>query len=183
MQVADANAIARLVEQHGSALVLYARGLCDCPDDVVQEAFLKLVRQAEMPRQPAAWLFRVVRNLSLNAQRTRGRRRKHELSRGATEPAWFEPRPENRLVAGEAIRALSQLGREEHETVVARIWGQLTFEQIAELTKCSLTTAHRRYTAALERLRWQLNPEPKQPTPTTPVRHAEQLSASSGEQP
>jgi RNA polymerase sigma-70 factor (ECF subfamily) len=39
------------------------------------------------------------------------------------------------------------------ETVVLRVWSELSFEQIAELTETSLSTAHRRYGEGLEMLR------------------------------
>jgi RNA polymerase sigma-70 factor (ECF subfamily) len=40
--------------------------------------------------------------------------------------------------------------------VVARTWGGLGFEQIAELVGCSTSTAHRRYVAGLAALRERL---------------------------
>ena len=40
---------ARLIDAHAAPLVLYARLWCDAPEDVVQEAFLKLVRQGRPP--------------------------------------------------------------------------------------------------------------------------------------
>jgi RNA polymerase sigma-70 factor (ECF subfamily) len=39
---------------------------------------------------------------------------------------------------------------------VARLWGGLTFDQIARLQRCSLTTAHRRYHEGLTRLHERL---------------------------
>jgi len=51
---------------------------------------------------------------------------------------------------------------EEREVIIARIWGGLTFAEIAELVNCSLPTAHRRFQAGLmqlrERLRWTPTP-------------------------
>jgi DNA-directed RNA polymerase specialized sigma24 family protein len=45
---------------------------------------------------------------------------------------------------------------EQREVVVARIWGGLTFEELAHLVGCSLPTAHRRYQAGLVALRERL---------------------------
>jgi hypothetical protein len=42
--------------------------------------------------------------------------------------------------------------QEFREVIVARFWGGLTFDQIARLQGCSLTTAHRRYRDGLSRL-------------------------------
>ena len=59
--------LAQLLDQHAAALELYARQWCDSPEDVVQEAFLKLAGQRDLPANPAAWLFRVVRNGAIDA--------------------------------------------------------------------------------------------------------------------
>ena len=40
-------------------------------EDSVQEAFVELSRQRTLPRQPVAWLFRVVRNRAISAARLR----------------------------------------------------------------------------------------------------------------
>ena len=39
--------MAELVDRYAAALVLYARQWCDCPEDVVQNALLKLCRRHE----------------------------------------------------------------------------------------------------------------------------------------
>ncbi len=54
--------LAGLLEKHGAALVLYARQWCTCPEDIVQDAFAKLVSRPARPEHVAAWLYRVVRN-------------------------------------------------------------------------------------------------------------------------
>lgn len=58
----DPNLLGDLLDQHAAALELYAKQWCDAPEDVVQEAFLRLAAERVVPRNPAAWLFRVVRS-------------------------------------------------------------------------------------------------------------------------
>ena len=53
----------------------------------------------------------------------------------------------------ELAAAIASLPDELREVVVARTWGGLNFEQIAELAGCSTSTAHRRYEAGLVALR------------------------------
>jgi RNA polymerase sigma-70 factor (ECF subfamily) len=156
MQVMGPEVLARLVDEHAAALVLYARQWCPAPEDVVQEAFVKLAAQRRMPDQVAAWLHRVVRNGALSAARAARRRRRHEAEAAARTPGWFVPSPAARLDAQAAEAALRTLAPEEREAVVAHLWGGLTFEQIGELTGVSSSTAHRRYLAALEMLRNKL---------------------------
>jgi DNA-directed RNA polymerase specialized sigma24 family protein len=68
----------RLLDTHGPPLILYARQWCATPEDVVQEAFLKLVSLRQPPRSPVAWLYRVVRNAALDARKTARRLQRRE---------------------------------------------------------------------------------------------------------
>ena len=160
--------LGRLVDQHAAALVLYARQWCAGPEDVVQEAFLKLVAQRQPPTNAVAWLYRVVRNAAVSAARTERRRQRYETAAAAQAPAWFADDESTGLDAATAAAALETLPLEEREVVVAHLWGGLTFDQIAELVKTSSSTAHRRYVAALATLRERLRiPCPNRPTTRT----------------
>jgi RNA polymerase sigma factor (sigma-70 family) len=156
----DSDWLGRLVDRYAAALELYARQWCHAPEDVVQEAFLKLVAQRPLPDQPAAWLFRVVRNGALNAALAARRRRHHEAEAAGDATIWFQTetdasRPDS-LDAEAASSALQSLPLEQREAIVAHLWGGLTFEQIGELSGCSASTAHRYYAAGLSAIREQL---------------------------
>ena len=148
--------VARLFDGHAAALELYAAQWVGAPADVVQEAFLQLVRQRSLPTNPVAWLYRVVRNRAASAARADGRRRRREQTIAAISASWFLPTERNALDAAAAADALRSLPDDEREVVIARIWGGLTFEEIAEVAEISSSTAHRRYEAALELLRERL---------------------------
>jgi RNA polymerase sigma-70 factor (ECF subfamily) len=147
--------VARLIDAHSAPLVLYARQWCDAPEDVVQEAFLKLVRQGRPPRDAVAWLYRVVRNGALDDAKMARRRQRRE-SAAARPVRWFVEAEVDGLEAERAVAALQRLAPEEREVIVARHWGGLSFEQIADEAGCSASTAFRRYTAGVENLRKQL---------------------------
>lgn len=152
--------LGHLIDRHAAALELYARQWCACPEDVVQDAFLKLSRQSPEPPQVAAWLYRVVRNAAVSAGRSERRRQRHEST--AARAPWFADDPGGRLDAAALTAALSGLDTEQREIIVAHLWGGLTFEQIAEVNGTSAATAHRRYAAGLSELRTRLNlPCPK----------------------
>jgi RNA polymerase sigma-70 factor (ECF subfamily) len=144
---------AQIVRDLGGPLVLYARQLCTQPEDIVQEALLKLLAEGQAPSNVRAWLFRVVRHAALNNARGEQRRRKYEEHFGNQSRDWFEPSVSQLLEMKEAMYALRQLPSEERETIVARLWGDLTLDEIATLTETSLSTAQRRYVRGLERLR------------------------------
>ena len=158
----------RLAKEHAAALVLYARQWCGTPEDVVQEAFLKLVVQKKPPDNPLPWLYRVVRNAALMANRAERRRRHHETVAAARAPAWFVDSDVAGLDAAAVAAALRSLPPPQSEVLVARIWGGLTFEQIGEAVGCSAATAYRTYIAGLSALREKMGvPCPNRPTTTT----------------
>ena len=148
--------LGRLVDTHAAALVLYARQWCAIPEDIVQEAFLKFATQRKPPEHPVAWLYCVVRNGAISAGRAAQRRHRYESRAAAQTPTWFVPAENAGLDAEIATRALQQLPLVQREVIVAHIWGGLTFEQIADLTGTSASTAHRWYVAGLSALRERL---------------------------
>jgi len=156
--------LGRLFDEHAAALVLFARQWCDAPEDIVQDAFVALARQETEPDRTAAWLYRVVRNGAIAASRqTRRRRRREQRSAGresapAPGGSWFAA-TDDRIDAQHATLLLADLDGETREVIVARLWGGLTFEEVARLQGCSLTTAHRRYQAGLARLQARLEPQ------------------------
>lgn len=148
--------LGRLLDEHGGALVLYAGQWTSTPDDCVQEALVELVRQPALPHSPVAWLFRVVRNRAISQARAAGRRKKHEAQAATLLPAWTQPADEPPFSAQELAAAIESLSDEHREVLVARLWGGLGFEEIAELIGAATSSAHRRYAAALAHLRTHL---------------------------
>ena len=146
--------LGRLFDEHAAALVLYARQWSERPEDIVQDAFVALARQRSLPERVVPWLYRVVRNESISAARGERRRRRREALAAGGE-AWFATVDE-RIDAADATRLLAELELETREVIVARLWGGLTFDEVARLQGCSLTTAHRRYRAGLSRLQERL---------------------------
>ena len=141
----DSERLGRLVDRHASALELYARQWCEAPEDVVQEAFLALSSQPREPENPAAWLFRAVRNGAINAGTAARRRRRHEAQAAFDAPGWFEPETSplsssEALDADQAEAELRGLPVEQREVIVAHLWGGLTFEQVGELMGSSSST-------------------------------------------
>src|SRR6516162_3869575 len=113
--------VARLIDAHASPLVLCARQWCEEPEDVVQDAFIKLVRLRPPPVDAVAWLYRVVRNGAINASKMARRRQRRE-SAAARPVRWFvEPEVEG-LDAATAVAALERLTADQREVVLARHW-------------------------------------------------------------
>lgn len=155
-----ARQIAELIASHAAALALFARQWCDSPEDAVQDAFCKLVRQSAPPGDPVAWLFKVVRTTAIDRGRSDRRRARREVVSAKPEQ-WFAESEIEGLDAVTAVAALEALVPELREVIVSRLWGGMTLEQVAEVAGCSLT-AHRRFEAGIAALRERLGvPCPK----------------------
>lgn len=165
MSLIDPTELQALLQRQGPALELFASQWTDSAEDCVQDAFLQLVTQARRPDNVVAWLFRVVRNRTISLQRSSLRRQQREQAT-ARCAVQFEP-------AGDAVwdsetlhTALADLPPEQREIVVARIWGGLSFAQIAELVGGSTSRTHRRYQHGLKQLRKKLeSPCHRHPSP------------------
>lgn len=150
--------LGQLIDRHGAALRLYAAQFVGDAEDVVQTALMRLVDQREAPVDPAAWLFRVVRNEAISQLRRAQRRRRHEkVIADQRRMAWFVADNGHRLEAQQATDALADLPRDSREVVVAHVWGGLSFGQIGQMIGCGRSTAHRRYHDALSVLRMRLD--------------------------
>ena len=142
--------IQRLWNEHVRGLILYARQWADREaEDVVQEAFLKLLQANAPPDDPKAWLYRVVRNASID------RKRKSRWFRPPPLDNWFETLPdkEQPFDGVELTGLLETLPEQQREIVIAKIWGNLTFKEIAELTGRPISTVHWEYQQGIEKLR------------------------------
>jgi RNA polymerase sigma-70 factor (ECF subfamily) len=152
------------LQEHGAALVLLARqwvaSRADA-EDVVQEAFIRFWRSRERIAEPVAYLFACVKHCALDAHRGRQRQSRREMAvaRPEAEPLFAGPLEESeRRAAIEA--ALRELPTEQSEVLVMRIWGGLSFPQIAEVLAAPLNTVSSRYRYALAKLRQELAEEP-----------------------
>jgi RNA polymerase sigma factor (sigma-70 family) len=148
--------IARLFDRHAAALELFAAQWFRAPAEVVQEAFLQLVRQRQVPDRPVAWLYGVVKNGAISAARRDTRRQRNEQIASGQARLRLEADGESPVDAELAARALEGLSDEKREAVIARIWGGLTFEEIGEFAGISSSEAHRRYEAGVVALRKSL---------------------------
>jgi RNA polymerase sigma factor (sigma-70 family) len=147
--------LTRLIDTRAAALILYARQWTDAAEDVVQDAFVKLVAQTQPPADPVAWLYRVVRNGALDGAKLARRRQRRE-SAAARPVRWFLEASVEGLDAEAAVAALQRLPPEQREVIVARLWGGLSFEQIADVAGTAASTAFRRYSAGIDALRQTL---------------------------
>ncbi len=149
----DTDAIERLYEQYGAALVLFASAIARDrarAQDAVHQVFLKLIEKGNVDKalDKRAFLFACVRNAILNDAKVRRRDSPVEV-----DSIWFDP-PERDYAEEKNLRlALNSLPDDQREVIVLHLWGDLTFFEIGELLGTSANTAASRYRYALTKLR------------------------------
>ena len=121
-------------------------------EDVLQDALVESwKRTGEMP--PDALVYATIRRRAIDLARSVDRRSVREEEAGGPDAEWFLPDVEERetqRLLEDAVKSLQPIYR---EVVTLKIWGGLTFQEIAETTGVPLNTAASRYRYALDGLR------------------------------
>jgi len=153
------------LQRFGPRLLLCARQWtrsASDAEDIIQEAFVRYWRhQRTLAVDPLPLLLVSIRRAAFDRARKDGRRAGREdcaARESADGAAWFEGSPDaddRRKALGTALR---DLPAEQREVVTLRIWGELTFDQIARQLSIPLHTAASRYRYGLLALRKNLTP-------------------------
>jgi RNA polymerase sigma-70 factor (ECF subfamily) len=159
--------------RHGARLLLFARQQTRTEadaEDVLQDAILRLWKSGlvqkneegvEEPSLAAA--FTQIRRAAIDQARKNIRQANREqravdLGEDQSGVVWFESSLENDERAQAIEEAMKKLPDYYREVLTLKIWGDLTFEQIAETLDIPMNTAASRYRYALQQLRRLLTP-------------------------
>jgi RNA polymerase sigma-70 factor (ECF subfamily) len=145
------------LDRHGAGLLLFARQWVSSradAEDAVQEAFVRFWRSRQGVADPAAYLYACVKHCIFDRQREKKRQLQREEAVARFEgESWFSDRPEQDERGAAIDKALQNLPEAQREVLVLKIWGGLTFPQVAEALRISANTAASRYRYALDKLR------------------------------
>ena len=123
-------------------------------EDILQDALVESWQRAgRMPDD--ALVFSTIRRRSIDLARSADRRalREEEYYHGN---AWFAPEMDQRETRQILENAVKTLVPAYREVLVLKLWGGLTFQQIAETLGVPANTAASRYRYAIEELRQSL---------------------------
>lgn len=142
----------------GPRFLLFARNQTRSEEDaadVLQETLVELWRRNGGAPPDPPLVFATLRRRAIDlarANHSRITREKRWMGESSPEGCtWFESKPhseEHRIAT--ALRAIRP---EFAEVVVLKIWGELTFEQVAQTLAINASTAASRYRYGLEALR------------------------------
>lgn len=148
----------RLWVTYADRLLLYATSLVadrSTAEDVLQSVFARLLQSMPAYESEAGYLYRAVRNESLNTRRAQGR---------TPPPRLFEtPDPATQASQREWVlrveSALQRLDAEEREAVVLKLWADLSFPDAAEVAGTTAKAIEHRYYRGLAALKETLKDE------------------------
>ncbi len=132
--------------------------------DVVQDVFLKWSRQCKVsvPDQPRGWLRRVTLNRAIDL--TRKMRTDRTVSDTIDElPAADQTSAtlEQDELRSEVAKALDQLTDSQRNVLIAKIYDEMTFAQIAAEMDLAVSTIKTHYLRAIQAVRGKLQSQDK----------------------
>ena len=153
------------LREHSSRLYVYARQRSQSrqdAEDIIQDALIRLwgyqeQRDCVPPDLPLA--YSVLRFVAMDHTKKVGRKKRKEdavVYLHDQEDYWLDTNAEDDEEALMLRQAVDKLGEKLREVVTLKIWGGLTFSQIAEAMTISPNTAASRYRYALEQLERKL---------------------------
>lgn len=159
----DKVALREIYEQCRRELFLFARTLANGnladAEDVLQECLLrvwKCRRDLAAVRNIRSYLFTTLRNVFLNFVRSRSREARKRAERPNEPGLIVSGPPDDPWAPDELGKALGSLPEEQRQAVVLKIWGELTFAEIAQVLDVPEKTAASRYRYAIQKLKKSL---------------------------
>ena len=156
----------RLYDAHAAALFAFLLNLTRAEADtrdLLQELFVKIAREPQLlagVREERAFLIRLAHNAAIDLIRRRGTRERTKENFAAEIFSPFAPavEPDTEIFRRELAAALGELPADQRAVVHLKLWGGLTFAEIAAALAIPPNTAASRYRYALDKLRGRLRP-------------------------
>jgi RNA polymerase sigma-70 factor, ECF subfamily len=164
----DEGALSILIERHQSKIYgfIYSKVLDrDISDDIFQDTFIKVIKTLKgnsynEEGKFLPWVMRIAHNLIIDTFR---KNKKMPMQRDTEEFSIFSimtdnsPNIENQIITeqveNDLLKLLNELPDDQKEVIEMRIYQDLSFKEIADLTGVSINTALGRMRYALMNLR------------------------------
>jgi RNA polymerase sigma-70 factor (ECF subfamily) len=148
----------RWLEDHAPKFLLFARQKARSEadaQDLVQEAVVEAwQRQGDGTPPPLALVFATIHRRAIDLARSEDRRIGRELAAIKPLPgSWFDTSVEDRELRRLIQDAMNRLPDMYREVITLKVWGGLTFAEIADALGIPANTAASRYRYGLAELR------------------------------
>lgn len=160
IRAGDGEALDLLLKRYWNPLIEYASSFLhdrDSSEDVVQDAFIRVWRSRESWSATGtvqSYLYRIVRNRSLNEKEKRSvRERWKETAIAPPAPPTPAEVQEHEALSVALARAVESLPPRRREIVILSRFHGLSYKEIAEITGVSAQTVANQMSAAFSTLR------------------------------
>ena len=156
--------IVKALDQHERSLIRYAFWILrdmECAREVVQETFLRLCKEdpVQVSGHLAQWLFTVCRNLSLDT-----RRKETRMAPMGQMEVGVAPGLEEKQAVSEILQVVESLPKNQREVIHLKFQCDLSYKEISEITKLSVTNVGFLIHTAVRNIRQQMLSEPARRT-------------------
>ncbi len=164
----DENSLAVLIERHQTKIYgfIYSKlGDRDLSDDIFQDTFVKVVKSLKINGYQeegkfVSWVTRIAHNLIIDHYRRSKKNTMINSSNNLYEKDYFIDNGANAeeqiidlQISNDLTKMIDQLPDDQKEVVKMRMYDDLSFKEIAEMTNVSINTALGRMRYAIINLR------------------------------
>jgi RNA polymerase sigma-70 factor (ECF subfamily) len=149
MNVTCVEQLRRFYESNRQELFTYSLAVTrnrEAAEDAIHNAFQRLLRRESLPDDLRPYVFRCVRNASIDDLRQTKRRETDLLVAPDNHAA-------DTTLRIELDALFAQLSNDERETIVLKVFDGMTFQEIAEVREVSVNTIASWYRRGMEKLR------------------------------
>ena len=149
------------LNKYGPQLLLFARTQTRCEEDaedLLQEAITESAKKNEGKTPDLPLVYATIRRRAIDLARKNDRRTaREEMVTDQSDTYWFDNTIEQNEMAQVIDQSIKKIPEKFREILILKIWGEMTFAQIAETLNIPLNTAASRYRYGLEILKRDTN--------------------------
>ena len=155
--------IVKTLNLHERSLIRYASWILndiECAREVVQETFLRLCKEdpAQVSGHLAQWLFTVCRNLAFDT-----RRKETRMAPLGQMEVGVAPGLDDKQTVSEIMQVVETLPKNQREVIHLKFQCDLSYKEISDITKLSVTNVGFLIHTAVRNIRQQMLSEASSP--------------------
>ena len=127
-------------------------------EDAVLDALLAIAELKQAPNDLPAYLFRVVRNKALHCNKHRSRFTDETALGQFIDPSTLDNQTaEQQIMTRQILNQLESLEQNQQQVLIMKLFGDLTFDEIAKITENSPNTVGSWYRRGLIQLKEKIH--------------------------